>query len=154
MEFLSDVIPRTTTYKEYKAQRAVRTAKSQASRAVSGNADSGVGSAQQMTLDGKTGVPIRPAVAATAVPPPAGGVSEETMEREEGLELVQNGEINNVGRKQREDVRDEDDTPIDVPAPEGPHDGLVFEHYKPNGEGASSGSRVQAGEEEEDVEMG
>ena len=49
LEFLGDVIPKTTTYKAYKEQRAIRTAKSQLSRQVSGNIVTGE------TIDGEDG---------------------------------------------------------------------------------------------------
>ena len=112
--------------------------------------DGGVGT-QQMTLDGRTGVPIRPAAAVVVAPTVVETASKEMMEGQE-VDVVRNGD-NEANGERRGNVGNGDNAPIDVPAPEGPRDGLVFEHYKPNGERVSSSSRIPAGEEE-DVEMG
>lgn len=121
----------------------MRSAKSQASRVASGSGQGGAEGKQhqqQMKLDGRTGVPIRPALAPLLAPAEATDDGEEAEGREE-LMQTSGG---------REAGGDEDRIPIDVPAPDGPRDGLVFQHYRPDGE-VSLNSRAQAGEE--DVEM-
>ena len=105
----------------------------------------------QMTLDGRTGVPIRPA------PPP------QQAQAGAGLEEIADGEGRGDGEEGLREERKEsleawrfanelrnNDVPIDVPAPEQPREGLASEHYTPNGEGTSM-ARVR---EEEDVDMG
>ena len=236
LEFLGDVIPKTTTYKVYKEQRAIRTAKSQLSRQVSGNivtsetidgdegegqvngeasGDGGDGTGEeedtmedmevgegqpssskppppskskrkskslvtdtrQMTLDTKTGVPIRP-LPATQDPKSLSGVpsTEQTIS---GIPIPLQGDEGQTARDdtinldetmirehqklldgEAQEENDDDENDIHVPAPSNPRDAAAMGRYTkdrrvPTAAAAAGGGTAESSQgTDEDVDMG